>query len=225
MTRSLGFILCLLLVTLGGCKLEHNSRVKQSQLLGEIQSIEATARVEVPACTDFQDNTKPSDSLVRINNQMQKLFPDSEFEGCKNEGMESIASYTIPMEVGTLPSGDTGHEPKGISIIRNQNGTVFFALSKGVRGEITNGRKNAMTKDISLGVNIRFTNDTENEVKFFPSAVFVGGKAFAGLPQWRDSVVVKPKGVEKITLSDVASEYVIDGGFVPVFKESVASPR
>ena len=215
------FLLVSLAFMVTGCKLEHNSRVKQTQLLGEIQTIEATTRVEVSGCTDYKDKTKESDSLAKTNNIIKKIFPDSEFEGCKNENMKSMATYITTMMVGTLSPDVKGFEPEGVTIIRNQSGIVFFCLSKQIQKEITDGRKDAMTNDISLHVNIRFTNDTKEEIKIFPYAVFVDGSPFAGLPDWKNTVVIKPKNSVLITLSDVASEYAIANGVVPIFVEPV----
>lgn len=224
MKKCLGLLLILLIPALGACKLEHSSRIKQSQLAGEIKTIEATVRVEVPSCTHYQDKTKPSEELVKTNNLMKSLFPDSEFEGCKNENMNSMASYIAPMEVGTLPPDVKDFEPKGVSIVRNQSGVVFFCLSKDIRAKIADGRKKTMSKDLTLDVNIRFTNDTDAEVKVFPYAVYVSGTPFAGVPSWGNNVVIKPKGTETFTLSNVASDFAIINGIVPVFNEPVPSP-
>lgn len=222
--RTVTIFLIFLMAMLGGCKMEHNSRIKQSQLLGEIKTIEAVTRVEVAACNDYQDKTKPSDSLVKTNDLMKSLFPDSEFEGCKNENMNSIATYTTSVDVGSFPPGTKEYEPKGISIIRNEHGIVFFFLSKEIRAKIADGRKNAMTQGLSLNVNIRFSNDTEKEAKIFPYAVFVNGAPYAGLPGWGGHLIVKTKETANFTLSDVASEYAIIHGIVPVFNEPVAVP-
>ena len=81
-----------------------------------------------------------------------------------------------------------------------------------------------MSKDLTLDVNIRFTNDTDAEAKVFPYAVYVSGTPFAGVPSWGNNVVIKPKGVETFTLSNVASDFAIINGIVPVFNEPVPAP-
>lgn len=222
MKKTVGFLVMFLAaVLMTGCKIEHNSRIKQSQLQGDITTIEAITRVEVAGCNDFRDKTKPSDSLVKVNDMMKKIFPDSEFEGCKSENMKSLATYTTSMDIGSLPPGAENYEPKGISIVRNKYGVVFFFLSKEIQAKIAEGRKNAMTKDLTLEVNIRFNNDTDKEAKIFPYAVFANGVPFAGLPGWGNHIIVKPKETANFVLSNVASEFAVENGMVPVFNEPV----
>lgn len=183
MKKSFVFPLIAFIVILSGCNLEHSSRVKQSQLLGDIKTVEATIRVEVPSCTNYQDKTKPSNELTKTSDLMKKLFAESEYEGCKNENMASMATYITPMEVGTLPSDNKTFDTKGVSLIRNSSGVVFFCLSNKIRAQIAEGRKNPMTNKLALNVNIRLNNDTEKDSKIYPYAVFVDGHAFAGLPE------------------------------------------
>lgn len=217
------FSVMLLFITLitTGCNLEHNSRVKQSQLMGEIKTIETTLRVEVPSCTNYQDKTKPSNELLKTNDLIKKLFAESEYEGCKNENMKSMATYIAPMEVGTLPPDSKEFETKGVSLLRNQSGVVFFCLSKKIRAQIAEGRKNSMANNLTLNVNIRLSNDTEKDSKVYPYAVFAGGHAFAGLPEWGNNITVKAKESIVFRLSDVASEFAIAQGIAPVYKEPV----
>jgi len=225
MKKHLGvMVLTSLVLVLAGCKLEHNSRVKYSQLKNDFVTIDTVAQVEVAACNDYKDNTKPSDSLTKVNAIMKKVFPDSEFEECKIQNMKSVASYTVPMEIGQLPPEATDYTPKGISLIRNQGGTVFFFLSQGVRDQIAAGKKDPMTKDIALNVNIRVTNDTAGELKLNPHAIFVDNSAFAGLPSWGNFAVIKTKQARNITLSDVSTEFALQTGVAPVFTEMQDSP-
>jgi len=221
MKNCFAFVLIIFVFALTGCKLEHTSRVKQSQLMGEIKTVDATIRVEVPACTNYQDKTKPSNELLKTNDLIKKLFADSEYEGCKNENMNSMATYIAPMEVGTLPPDSKEFETKGVSLLRNQSGVVFFCLSKKIRAQIAEGRKNSMANNLTLNVNIRLSNDTEKDSKVYPYAVFAGGHAFAGLPEWKNNITVKSKDSILLTLSNVASEFAIAQGIVPVFSEPV----
>lgn len=209
----------LLLLALSGCKLEQTTRLKQSQLLGEAKSIEAIAKIEVAACVDSDDRTKPSNSLIKANNLMNDLFPDSQFDGCEREDMDSFATYTIPVEVGVLPSEGSGYKLKGVSIFRNENGIVFYALSKEVRDSITNAKKDS--KNLSLKVNIRFTNDTDKSLKIIPHSTFANGKPFAGFISMDDNILVKPREAINFTISNVSSEYAIATGWVPIFKEEL----
>ena len=48
-----------------------------------------------------------------------------------------------------------------------------------------------------------------------------GEHAFAGLPEWKNNITVKSKDSILLTLSNVASEFAIAQGIVPVFSEPV----
>ena len=77
-----------------------------------------------------------------------------------------------------------------------------------------------MTKDLKFNVIIKFINDTNEELKIFPSAVYVDDIAFAGLPAWGNNYTILPKKTATIILSNVASDYVVSNGLVPVFSEA-----
>lgn len=220
MKNYLGILLCFALLALAGCKLEHISRVKLSQMSNDIQTIQTAVRIEVPSCTHYEDKKKPSKSLLDTAQLVEQLFSDAEFDGCQNEGLESIATYLVPMQVGTVPPDAKDYTPKGISIIRNNYGVVFFALSEDIRQKISEAKKNAMTKDLKFNVIIKFINDTNEELKIFPSAVYVDDIAFAGLPAWGNNYTILPKKTATIILSNVASDYVVSNGLVPVFSEA-----
>ena len=215
-----GILLCFALLALAGCKLEHISRVKLSQMSNDIQTIQTAVRIEVPSCTHYEDKTKPSKSLLDTAQLVEQLFSDAEFDGCQNEGLESIATYLVPMQVGTVPPDAKDYTPKGISIIRNNYDVVFFALSEDIRQKISEAKKNAMTKDLKFNVIIKFINDTNEKLKIFPSAVYVDDIAFAGLPAWGNNYTILPKKTATIILSNVASDYVVSNGLVPVFSEA-----
>lgn len=212
--------LFLVVLALAGCKLEHTSRVKQSQLLGNTQEIQTVLRIEVPSCTEFEDKTKPSKALSNATRSVQQLFSTAEFDECKQEGMESLATFFVPMEIGTLPPDVKNYTPKGIAIVRNQKGTVFFALSAEIRQKIAEAKKNPMASKLALNVVVKLANDTDQELKIFPNAVYVEGTAFAGLPAWGNYSAIPAKRTATIVLSNVASDYVINTGLVPIFSEA-----
>ena len=211
-----------LVLSLSACKLEHNSRVKYSQLTGEVTTIEAMAKVEVPNCHDIKDKTKLSEEIIKTNDLMAKLFPGSEFEGCKNEGIESLAAYTIPMEVGAIPA-DAEPNPKGIAIYRHAKGTTFFFIAKEIRERITQARKNVMTSDLALKINVKLSNNTDKQLMLQPIALFVDGVAYVG--NTKNLITVSPSNSVILTLSDVSSEYAIEHGFTPIFREVKEQPQ
>lgn len=202
-----------------GCKLEHNSKVKYGQLTADVTTIDAQAKIEVPACAKYDDKSKPTDELVKANDIMAKLFPGSEFEGCKHENINSMATYSIPMEVGTIPPSKNDPEVKGLAVIRNANGETFFMISKTIRDQIVEARKNPLAKNMTLSITIRLSNNTDKPLVFQPNALFANGIACAGLPRWNQNVSVPPSQSVNLKLSDVASEYAIVNGAVPVFTE------
>lgn len=215
MKRKITAVLAVALVLgLTGCRLEHSSRIKYSQLTGEITTVDAVARVEVPSCNDYKDKTKPSDKLIQTTDLMAKLFPGSEFEGCGMEKMNSLATYTVPMEVGTTSEEKVSN---GISIIRNIHGIVYFLVSPQIKNYIVNERKKLSSSELGLHVNIRLNNDTDKDITITPHALFADGKAWAGF--WKDTLKISPSKSVNISLSDVSCEYAIQEGGTLIFME------
>lgn len=209
-----------LVLTLSACKLEHNSKVKYTQLTGGVTTIEAMAKVEVPSCTDHKDKTKPSKYIEKTQSEMKQLFPDAEYEECKHEnGIHSMMTFTVPMEVGTLPNDGKEPQIKGVALLRNARGEVFFCLSQNVRDKILNAKKNPLASKMALQINIRLTNDTDKSITLYPHAAYFDGHAFDGLGYWDDHVTLPAKNRADIRLSDVASDMAISQGLAPIFTE------
>ena len=217
LTAVLGLVLVL---TLSACKLEHNSKVKYTQLTGGVTTIEAMAKVEVPNCHDLRDKTKPSEYIGKTTSIMKKLFPDVVFEECKREGIHSIMTFTVPMEVGTLPPDFKSEpNPKSIALIRNIQGETFLCIAKPIRDTIVEARKQEILSGIELNVNVRLINNTDKPLVIHPKSVFVDGHPFCGLERWTNSQKIPAGEHVIIKLSDVSSEYAIENGVTALFVE------
>ncbi len=212
MHKRLAF-LSLIALSLAGCKVEHVSQVTDSQLEGPIQTVQATARIEVAACTDYQDKSKPSNSLIEANNFIQKLFTTSEFHGCKNENLNSIATYTIPMDVGTIDtSGNNAWSPKNITIAKNQQENVFFCIPQNIIKGIQKYEQQPMSGDIDLTVIIKYINDSKSEIPISFWAAYANNA-----PYVQGNGNLPPNGDVTLTLSNVSSDQALKEGAAFVF--------
>ncbi len=208
--------LAIVALLLAACKVENISRVKHSQLLAPIAEIDSTIRVEVTSCTDYDDKTQASRDVLKAKDIMSKLWSDSVFEGCKNENMDSIASFTVPFEVGTIKP-DEEFKPKGVAFVRNKTGETFFMLAPHIREQIKKSRESSSS--LKVAVEIQLINNSNDPLKIKPMAAFFNGVPFSELPRWDNWAKVKPNTKGTIRLSDVSTERLVQNGIAPVYIE------
>ena len=201
---------------LAACKVEHVSRIKHSQTVAPIAEIDSTIRVEVTSCTDHEDKTQASRDVLKARDIMSKLWSDGVFEGCRNENMESFASFTVPLEVGTISPGEK-FKPKGAAFVRNGAGETFFMLAPHVREQIKKSRESSSTMAVSIEIHL--VNNSGAPLKVKPIAAFVNGTPFAELPRWDNWSQIPPNAKGTIKLSDVSTERIIRNGVAPVYAE------
>ena len=204
-------VLSLLVLSLVGCKVEHVSRITDSQIEGTMQTVQTTARITVMGCNDFQDRSKPSDSLIEADNLMKKLFSASEFQGCKNEGFDSIATYLVPMDVGTWPA-DEKWEPQNITIVKNQYDTVLFCIPKSIVEGVKRYEQQIMANDIDLTIDIRYVNDSNDKILLQTVASYVDD-----IPYVVQNISLSPKNNIHLVLSNVSSDQALREGLTRVF--------
>ena len=196
-------------LSLTGCKLESESKVKYSQLMAPLSTIESILKIEVAACKDHEDASKPSNSLKETNDKIAELFPEAEFLECKNIDFDSFALYTIPMTVGV---SDSSKLSKGdIGIITDKKGGAFFALSERLSDFIKK------QEDLKLSATVRITNDTDKTLKIYPISCYVNGFPFAGTPEWELNTDIPVKKSATIRISDVSADFAIGAGIVPLY--------
>ena len=213
------FFLSLVALSLVGCKVEHVSRITDSQLEGPIQTVQATARIEVMACNDYQDKSKPSDALIEADNLVKKLFSTSEFQGCKNENFDSIATYLVPMDVGTWQS-EEDFVPKNITIVKNKYENVFFSIPQNIIDGVKKYEQQPMADDIDLTISIRYVNDSQNEVSLDFLAAYVDKEPFVS-----GNSKIPPNGNADFVLSNVSSDQALKSGFAFAFAKVKDTPE
>ncbi|MBQ9537275.1 MAG: hypothetical protein IJU79_05755 [Desulfovibrionaceae bacterium] len=202
------FLLFILNISLMGCKLESHSRIKLSQLSGAETKIDSIIKVEITSCHPHDDNNSPSTDLLKANDTINKLFDESEFLECKNENMDTFASYNVPMTVGTFDGNISN--TKGISVLKNKD-NVYFLVSEKIRKFIK------QSDDFKLLAVIRVVNDLGKNVIIYPNAVYVDKVPFAGLTGWKlNKEILSGKSAE-LKISNVSSDFAIENGYVPIF--------
>ncbi len=218
MKKSYATIIPLAIVALllTACKVEHISRVKHSQLFAPIAETDSTIRVEVTSCTDYDDKTQASRDVLKAKDIMSKLWSDSVFEGCKNENMDSIASFTVPFEIGTIKPNEE-FKPKGVAFVRNNTGESFFMLAPQIREQIKKSRESSSS--LKVNIEIQLINNSNAPLKIKPMAAFYDGTPFSELPRWDNWAKVMPNTKGTIKLSDVSTERLVRYGIAPVYIE------
>ena len=199
-------------LSLAGCKVEHISQVTNSQVEGPMQTIQATARIEVAACKDYRDQSKPSSALEEANALVNQLFATSEFQGCKNEGFSFFATYRVPMDVGKVPAEGTW-EAKNITIARNSANAVFFCVPQTmIDGMNTYKQRQPLAENTEFIIDITYVNDSQKELRFSSFASYVNGN-----PSAAGVVAIAPNEKLNLVLSNVSAAQAFKVGSTPFF--------
>ncbi|MBO4336061.1 MAG: hypothetical protein J5846_09590 [Desulfovibrio sp.] len=195
-------------ISLAGCNLESYSQIKLSQLLDKQNKINSIIKVEVSKCQD--DNNNPSSDLLQANETVSELFEDAKLMECKDKGLNTFALYNVPITVGDISKDKA--TAKGISIIKDKDDYVNFMLSEEARNYLKK------SEDMDLVAYIKFTNDSNNNIKIYPHAVYVDKIPYADLTPYQKSLEIESNKTIKIELSDVSCSFVIEHGYAPLYK-------
>lgn len=115
-------------VALAGCKTEFTAEVPLSALQdAEVAALPGTVRLEVPSCNHYEDSRQPSDSVVKAQEMMPRIFPDAEFAECYSQNMDSWAEFNIQFPIDRDGDKDTFASDSAFNITTSEN--LHFGIS------------------------------------------------------------------------------------------------
>ena len=204
------------LPALAGCKIESAVQLKTSQLAAQPAKTASTFKVEVAACRDSDDSSKPSDSLQKAQKSMAELFPDSSYLECRtDDSLNSMASFSVPFETGTLAAGQkAGGTSPALMRMSGSGGTAAFSLPAKAAKSLSD-----QDDDLVMEIEISLTNDGDGDFTFHPVDAFIDGRPLSTLAGVPAPVVLKKGQSASIRLSNVAGAAVAGGAAVPIWCE------
>lgn len=195
-----------LLIT--GCKTSVETEVKLSDLLtSESKAIPGNLYVEVAGCNDFQDSRKPSDTLVKTQEQIPSIFADAKYVECFRQKMDSLAHFTVPIYLDKDKDGKLASDSH-INIVSNDKNLLSVEVPQKIKASLDNVSKNSLIASVlKLSFSIKVINDTEKTFPFTVMAAYVEDQpyVFANLTSNAGSPFV-------VKLSDVSVSSALESG-------------
>lgn len=148
-------------VALAGCKTEFTSEVPMSQLQNpEVTEIPGTVRLEVVTCDHYEDSRKPSDSLVKAQEMMPRIFPDAEFQECYSQGMDSWAAFALPLPVDRDGDSEQFASDNAFNLTTSDTLPLGVAVPPAVLDRLEEAQSATMMGDLEYGITLDVVNDT-----------------------------------------------------------------
>ncbi len=207
------YLLMLAILALTGCKSELAVPVTYNEIYGQSQIKKALLKLEVPSCE--QTNTKmESREVLQARQQMRYIFPESAYLECKKEGMNSLAEFEVPVQVGGIGARDCSAEQVCVASSTN-NVLANIYIGKGIRKRIDKVLKDLMLFNLdSLEVTLNFTNDSGSELKPRLPDVFYSDASGRMQPLHEpDAVVIPTNSSCMMTLSNIGSARLLKKGY------------
>ncbi|WP_294611473.1 hypothetical protein [uncultured Gilliamella sp.] len=186
-----------------GCDADLETTVTMSQLDAEPSLVTGNLLIEVPICSDRQDSTKESSTLIKTKKEITNLFKKVEYKECYSKKMKSLASFEIPILVGKDVS--KSELLKQVDIVAAKYDTGIVAIAKqDFRQKLNQFKKNNVS-NMNFKVTVSIVNDTDKEIDNFTLT-----KAYLNDEPY-DNVNFSLSKNDKITvtLSDVSTQILL----------------
>ncbi len=178
-----------------------------------MQTIQSTAKIKVAVCTDYNDKSKPSSSLLEANDLIKKLFPISEFQECKREDFDSVATHLVPMDIGTLK--EEKFVAKNITIIKNKYDNVFFCFPQNIVVGIKKYKQRKRIKNFDFTINVRYVNDSDKDVTLDVLSAYIDSQ-----PSVHGKATIPPNNNINFVFSNVSSDQARQEGIAFLFSKT-----
>lgn len=212
------FTLSLISILLAGCEVDIEKDIFLSELLNNpISTQNATLRVEVPSCYDFNDSRKPSKSLIDAQAKVPTIFKNAVFKECYSAQFKSFATFDFPIGVGRYVPDEKPKIENEINIISSPARDLVLSVNakKAFRQQVQDLRNNSMFSNFSFSISLNVKNDLSDTQNIRILSSFIDGEPFVS-----SNSAMPANSVTKITLSDVSVNQMLtlseQGGGVDV---------
>lgn len=159
------FAITFCVLSLSACKTEVEKDISLNTLLNNpINTESALLNVEIASCNSHEDSRKPSDALIKIQEQIPTVFAQAKYKECFSKKMESFASFEIPIGVGRVD--DNTVLENDISIYSYKNRQLNIKTSDTLANNIREFVKREYINKLEFNILLNVTNDTEENRNF-----------------------------------------------------------
>jgi len=204
-------------VALAGCRTEFNAEVPMSALQDEaVKELPATVRLEIMTCDDYEDSRKPSDSLVKAQEMMPRVFPTAEFTECYDQGMDTWAAFDIALPIDR--DGEAGEYASEDAF--NLTYTPDLPLGVAVPPAVLERLEQAQSADMMMGsldyaITLEVVNDTGEPLPVTVLSAWVGDQ-----PATLQPMEVPAGESFALRFSDVLIDRAVETGEATVLVDS-----
>lgn len=200
--------LVLLVLALAGCKATVETEVSLTDILeSKSKTIAGDLYVEVAACASYEDSRKPSDSLVKVQQNIPSIFEDAEYIECFSKEFDSFAHFGIPIALDKENDGKMASQSY-VNIISNSDALLMVGIPETIKRNMDRVRENSFgMSSFDLQVNVRINNDTGDSFPFKVIASYIDGQ-----PYVFGELTSSGSGSFVVTLSDVSVSSALNTG-------------
>ncbi|PSJ23567.1 hypothetical protein CVH10_01505 [Halomonas sp. ND22Bw] len=201
-------------LALCGCKTQITTQVNLSDL-DDPEALEAPGKVrlEVSSCADYQDSRQPSDSLVKAQEMLPRIFPAAEYRECYRQEMNSWAEFDLPVAIDHT-SGDGPTSEDTINLASSEGYPLSLYVPEALSQRLEEAkRSNPMMGSLDMSVRIEVNNDTEQA-----RSVQVFGAWVDGAPYVLGQIELEPGAEHAFYLSDVSIDQAMKHQYAAVLK-------
>lgn len=199
---------------LAGCKAQVATSVNLSQLDdATVSEIPGKLRLEVSGCNSYEDSRQPSDSLVKAQEMLPRIFPNAEFKECYTQQFTSWAEFTLPVALdhtddGQPVSADT------FNLLSIESNPLMLEVPQELKQRMTQAKDaNPMLGGLSLEVGIEVTNDTDAKRPVQAFGVWINDE-----PTVLSQFYLEPGSTTQISMSDVSISRAINYGNATILR-------
>lgn len=200
--------LLLIFTSIVGCKTTLMSGLNISQLINASDSpVRSALQIEVSSCKDYSDESMPSSDVLKLQHQIPKVFPDSEYLGCEREGMESFALFRNDAVLDRATDDEIAATDRMV-FISKEGQKLSVMLPAEFLAKI-NDLKDRSGVKLDYGIMVMLKNDTDEPYTFVASGVYVDDVPYLG-----EEYTMEPGAQTTIVLGDVFTDAIIDGSHI-----------
>lgn len=187
-------------LALAGCKTQIATKVTFSELENpDVAEVPGSIRLEVSSCEHYEDSRQPSDSLVKAQEMMPRIFPDAEFQECYRQEFDSWAQFSLPIAIDHSDDGQAASEST-VNLLNVEGAPLSVVVPSALSQRIEEAESSAsMVGSLDLSMNIALKNDTGE-----PRPVQAFGVWIDGDPVVLDQFEFAPNTQSEFLLSDVS---------------------
>lgn len=210
-------LLSVISLVLVGCKVDITAVVNSDELLlDEHTTVGGVLDVEILACTEENTSNTESESLIEAKKTISSIFNGVKYSECNVEGDTSIASFVIPIGVGSIrkEGGYTVNEGTDIYIASDDDIYLGVFMQEETLKKIESANEKLQT-NLNMNFSILLEKGEQPIPDVFVIAAYINDDEGVDIPAPILPLEFESENV-LLKLSNVSNSVITSGELVPV---------